>query len=97
EALDMITAAPDKYDIVLMDLQMPQMGGLEATRHIRAFEDERLKNAEAGAGRLPIIAMTANVFHDDIEACHAAGMNDHLGKPLDIDKVLEMLHKHLAA
>ena len=91
EALEMVTSAPQKYDIVFMDLQMPQMGGLEATRQIRAFEAETC----AAAGSVPIIAMTANVFKDDIEACRAAGMNDHLGKPLDFDKVMEILRKNL--
>ena len=88
EALDMIEAAPDKYDIVFMDVQMPKMDGLEATRHIRALP--ALQN-----GRLPIIAMTANVFKDDIEACFEAGMDDHIGKPLDIDRVMEKLRKYL--
>ena len=84
EALDMIQAAPDKYDIVFMDLQMPQMDGFKATRQIRKF----LKG-------VPIVALTANVFTSDIEKCFAAGMNDHLGKPLDIDKILEVLRKYL--
>jgi signal transduction histidine kinase len=88
EAVNVITAFPDKYDIVLMDIQMPTMDGLEATRIIRKHGG-RLKE-------IPIIAMTANVFKDDIEACTAAGMNGHLGKPLDIDKVLEVLNKWLA-
>jgi len=88
EALNMIEAAPDKYDIVLMDVQMPKMDGLEATRQIRALP--ALQGAE-----LPIIAMTANVFKDDIEKCLAAGMNDHLGKPLDIDKILDKLRIYL--
>jgi signal transduction histidine kinase/ActR/RegA family two-component response regulator len=89
EALDIITASPEKYDIVFMDLQMPVMGGLEATRLIRALP------SPAPRERLPIVAMTANVFKDDIEACIAAGMNGHLGKPLDIDKIIEVLRKYL--
>jgi CheY-like chemotaxis protein len=88
EALDMIEAAPDKYDIVLMDMQMPQMDGLEATRRIRALP--ALRGAE-----LPIMAMTANVFKEDIENCLAAGMNDHLGKPIDIDILITKLRKYL--
>jgi signal transduction histidine kinase/ActR/RegA family two-component response regulator len=88
EALEMVEAAPDKYDIIFMDVQMPHMDGLEATRCIRALP--ALKNS-----RLPIIAMTANVFMDDIENCLAAGMDDHLGKPLDIDKIFEKLHKYI--
>ena len=88
DALDMIKAAPDTYDIVFMDMQMPQMDGLEATRRIRALP--ALQNS-----KLPIIAMTANVFMDDIAACLAAGMDGHLGKPLDLDKVLEKLREYL--
>ena len=88
DALDMIEAAPDKYDIVFMDVQMPQMDGLEASRRIRAIPAVQY-------AKLPIIAMTANVFKEDIEACLAAGMDDHLGKPLDIDNVFEKLRKYL--
>jgi len=89
EALDMVEATPDKYDIVFMDLQMPQMDGYEATRRIRALP------ALQGSS-LPIVALSANVFTSDIEACLAAGMNDHLGKPLDIDKIFEVLRKYLS-
>jgi signal transduction histidine kinase/CheY-like chemotaxis protein len=88
EALDMIEAAPGKYDMVFMDVQMPGMDGLEATRRIRAL------SAPQSAG-LPIIAMTANVFKDDVEACLAAGMNDHIGKPLDMNTVLKKLRAFL--
>ncbi|MCL2792330.1 MAG: response regulator [Spirochaetaceae bacterium] len=88
EALDMLEAAPNKYDIVFMDVQMPKMDGLEATQRIRKLPV--LQNVN-----LPIIALTANVFKKDIEACLAAGMNEHLGKPLDINNVLEILHKYL--
>ena len=90
EALDMIKPDADKYDIVFMDVQMPKMDGLESTRRIRAIEAERKT-----ARRLPIIAMTANVFKDDIDECFAAGMDGHIGKPIDIDKVLEIMHKYL--
>ena len=88
EALDMVKSVPGKYDIVFMDVQMPIMDGFEATQCIRALPSPQ--NA-----RLPIIAMTANVFKDDIDACLAAGMDDHIGKPLDINTVLEKLHKYL--
>jgi CheY-like chemotaxis protein len=67
-------------------MQMPQMDGLEATRLIRALP-------ACGSDDLPIIAMTANVFKDDIEACLAAGM--HLGKPFDIEKVIAVLRRYL--
>ena len=88
EALEMIKASPKKYDAVLMDVQMPRMDGLEATRKIRALPE--LQDA-----KLPIIAMTANVFKSDIEECIAAGMDCHLGKPVDIDKMVETLKRFL--
>jgi len=88
EAVEMIRAAPDKYDLVFMDMQMPEMGGIEAARKIRALSLPR-KN------ELPIIAMTANVFKSDVEECLAAGMNDHIGKPLNLDEVLRCLFKYL--
>jgi len=69
---------------------MPVMDGLEATRRIRAFEAETPRKTYRG---IPIIAMTANVFRNDIERCLAAGMNDHIGKPIDIDEMFEKLRK----
>ena len=88
EALDIITEDPEKYDIVFMDVQMPKMDGYEATRAIRALPAMQKK-------RLPIIAMTANVFKSDIDDCLAAGMDGHIGKPLGISKVMEILGKYL--
>ena len=94
EALKMVKATPDKYDLVFMDVEMPFMNGHEATRCIRDFLKENDKSVRQRS-RLPIIAMTANVFKSDIEACLAAGMDDHLGKPLDIDRVIEKLREYL--
>jgi CheY-like chemotaxis protein len=90
EALQTVADAPHKYDAVFMDVHMPKMDGLEATQRIRALPalDDREK-------RLPIIAMTANVFKSDIDKCLAAGMDDHIGKPIDIDVVMEKLRKYL--
>jgi len=88
EALDMVRAAPDKYDLIFMDMQMPVMDGLEATRKIRNLP-------LTGSKKLPIIAMTANVFQEDIQKCRAAGMDDHIGKPIDLTKVLEKLREYL--
>jgi CheY-like chemotaxis protein len=90
QALDMFKEAPDKYDMVFMDMQMPKMDGCEATRQIRGLD-------HPNARTIPIIAMTANVFKDDIDNCLAAGMNDHIGKPLIIDIVYEKLRKFLLA
>jgi PAS domain S-box-containing protein len=88
EALRLFSAAPDRYDMIFMDIQMPEMDGYEATRRIRAL------NAQA-AGKVPIIAMTANVFREDVQRCLEAGMNDHVGKPLELHIVLEKLRKYL--
>ena len=100
EALRLFRENPGAYDLILMDLQMPEMDGFEATRHIRAMEREAAPESPAASkkyanGRIPIIAMTANVFREDVEKCQSAGMDDHLGKPLDIELVLEKLAKYL--
>ena len=89
QAVSKVESAPERYDIVFMDVQMPEMDGFEATRAIRALDIPRAKS-------LPIIAMTASVFREDIEKCLSAGMNDHVGKPLDIDDVLNKLRKYIA-
>jgi PAS domain S-box-containing protein len=90
EAVRMFEADPRSFDLILMDVQMPQMDGLEATRRIRALD-------EPWAKEVPIIATTANVFKEDIDRCLAAGMNDHVGKPLDFQEVLRKLREYLPA
>jgi len=87
-AVSMYSAAPEKYDIIFMDVQMPEMDGYDATRRIRELDVPSAKT-------VPIVAMTANVFREDIERCLDAGMNDHLGKPLEISIVLELIKKYL--
>jgi signal transduction histidine kinase/CheY-like chemotaxis protein len=88
EAVRMFSEAPRKYDIIFMDVQMPEMDGYEATRRIRALNVPEAKT-------IRIIAMTANVFREDIERCLEAGMDNHLGKPLEFEEVLEKLHTYL--
>jgi len=88
EAVRKFTESHGEYDIVLMDIQMPMMDGYEATRRIRASD-------VPGAKAIPIIAMTANVFREDIERCLESGMNDHLGKPVDYNAVITKLHDYL--
>lgn len=78
------TAQPFTYNAILMDIQMPVMDGLEATMAIRTLEHPQAKS-------IPIIAMTANAFTDDVNSCMAAGMNRHMSKPLNIDDLLEVL------
>jgi signal transduction histidine kinase/ABC-type amino acid transport substrate-binding protein/DNA-binding NarL/FixJ family response regulator len=118
EAVRAFKEAPNKYDMIFMDVQMPEMDGYEATRQIRAFEKELRSSSKAlefpkeiqatsfteGETRsynrdlqrqIPIIAMTANVFREDIEKCLEAGMNSHVGKPLDINEVIAKLRAYL--
>jgi CheY-like chemotaxis protein len=95
KAVKMFDQDPQRYDMIFMDVQMPEMDGFEATGRIRIIEDEwKKKNGKTGR-RIPIIAMTANVFKEDIERCLKAGMDDHLGKPLDIEVVMEKLRYYL--
>ena len=88
KALEMFTAAPDKYDMIFMDIQMPEMDGYTATRIIRELD---IPNAKT----IPIIALSANVFREDIEKCISAGMNGHIGKPINIEEVMQQLRKYL--
>jgi CheY-like chemotaxis protein len=88
EAVKMFTAAPNRYELIFMDLQMPEMDGYEATRRIRALDIPAAKT-------IPIVAMTANVFREDIERCLAAGMDSHVGKPLDFEEVMNRLNSYL--
>jgi CheY-like chemotaxis protein len=88
EALRLFREAPEKYGAILMDIHMPEMDGFEAARQIRALGVPK-------AAEIPIIAMTANVFQEDIGKCLAAGMNDHLGKPIDMEQVIRKLQKYL--
>ena len=87
-AVDRFKENPEKYDLIFMDVQMPIMDGYEATRCIRGLDIPRAKT-------IPIIAMTANVFREDVENAIAAGMNSHLGKPLNFDDVLDRLRTYL--
>jgi two-component system sensor histidine kinase/response regulator len=89
EALERI--AESNFDAVLMDCQMPVMDGFTATRRIREMESSR------GGKRLPIIALTANVMSEDREKCLAAGMDAHLGKPIEPAQVIEALSRFLKA
>jgi CheY-like chemotaxis protein len=82
--------------MIFMDVQMPEMDGYEATQSIRVIE-EKLSSASAdnNSRRIPIIAMTANVFKEDVERCLDAGMDDHVGKPLNFEEVLGKLRLYL--
>jgi CheY-like chemotaxis protein len=88
EAVREFNESPEDYDMILMDIQMPVMDGYDATRHIRSLDFPKAKS-------IPIIAMTANVFKEDIDNCLKSGMNSHIGKPLDFDEVIGKINTYL--
>jgi len=88
EAVDLFVKNADCCDMILMDMQMPEIDGLQATQMIR-----ELKTSKAAS--IPIIAMTANVFKEDVDRCIAAGMNGHLGKPIEITEIAKVLANYL--
>ncbi len=91
EAVDVYRSHPaGTFDVILMDVMMPEMDGLEATRQIRTSE-------QADSAEIPIIAMTANAFAEDVKKCKAAGMNEHIAKPLDADRALHIIARYKPA
>jgi len=87
-AADMFAASPPGYyNLIFMDMQMPTLDGIGATKLIRSMERQDAKD-------VTIVAMTANVFKEDVDRCIASGMNGHIGKPIDVDEVVEQLSKH---
>ncbi|MDR0936546.1 MAG: response regulator [Oscillospiraceae bacterium] len=90
EALIMFNNKPGFFDVILMDVQMPVMDGYTATRNIRSL-------GRSDAETIPIIAMTANVFKEDIEKCLESGMNEHIGKPVSPPDLIRVLRKYLKA
>jgi CheY-like chemotaxis protein len=86
-ALKTIDENPEKYELFLTDIHMPEMDGYETARRIRGLDRGE---------KIPIIAMTANVFREDIEKCLSAGMNDHIGKPVEIEELIRKLKKYLS-
>jgi CheY-like chemotaxis protein len=83
EAVDIFTADPEKYDLILMDIQMPIMDGKAATKLLR----------ETGFSQIPIVAMTAEAMKGDREKCLEAGMNDYIAKPIKRDVVFKIVKK----
>ena len=111
QAVEMFEQEPYKYSIIFMDIHMPEMDGYEATRRIRIIESKQsadsIDSGAAGLGsgetqkdprkQIPIIAMTANVFKEDVEKCLATGMNGHISKPIDFDEIMKYLNLYLKA
>jgi two-component system sensor histidine kinase/response regulator len=105
EAVKKYTASPEDFDLILMDVQMPLMDGIEATHAIRNWENKRNGTGTAseaepqvqktGANKVPIIAVTAAAMKGDKERCFEAGMDDYISKPIRRDQVFEALAKHV--
>jgi len=114
-AVKMFTESPYKYDLIFMDIQMPEMDGYQATKKIREFEQNLSDNAGISLNignesmefaaqtpaqsehykSVPIVAMTANVFREDVEKCMACGMNGHIRKPIDLNELFGLLKQYL--
>ena len=89
EAVDIFDKSKESdFDLIIMDIMMPVLDGLEATRKIRSLQ-------RRDATKIPIIAMTANAFREDIQKSLDAGMNEHISKPVDIDTILITINKFL--
>ena len=86
KAVELFEQSPADFDMILMDIQMPELDGYGATRKIRMLDNPHAKT-------IPIIAMTANIFREDVEKCLASGMNAHLGKPLEIAEVIRAIKR----
>jgi len=111
QAVEMFAKEPKKYEVIFMDIHMPKMDGYEATKKIRILEKnantnhvctsftygETRSNNGDSLKRIPIIAMTANVLKEDINKCTNAGMDDHVGKPIVLETILEKLRYYLTA
>jgi CheY-like chemotaxis protein len=89
EAVHLFSEDPERFSLIMMDLQMPVMDGLTATERLRASEDV------SWAREVPIIAMTANAFKEDAQMCIKAGMNEHIAKPFDMTDLLQRLSHYL--
>jgi CheY-like chemotaxis protein len=94
EALGKYTTSPLRFDLIFMDIQMPEMDGLESTRAIRKFETALKAGAEIKA-HIPIVAMTANAIKGDREICLEAGMDDYVAKPIQRELVYEIIEKYM--
>jgi len=90
EVCEMMRKSPEKYNVIFMDLQMPEMGGIEATQEIRNMDNEHCRT-------IPIIAMTANVFKEDVDKCLEVGMNGHIAKPIEEMTVLKALAEYIGS
>jgi CheY-like chemotaxis protein len=93
EAFEKYTASPNNFDLILMDIQMPEMDGIESAKAIRKWEASKSGDS---VRRIPIIAMTANTLMGDKEKCIKAGMNDYVVKPIKKESLYKLIEKWIA-
>jgi CheY-like chemotaxis protein len=94
EAFDIYTSTPEAFDMIFMDVQMPEMDGLASTEKIRTWEAAKT-GCDPSYIRIPIIAMTANAMNEDREECLATGMDNYLSKPIKRETIYEMVEKYI--
>lgn len=97
EAVEKYTGSPGDFDLIFMDVQMPEMDGMEATEAIRAGELELATSNSQPSTRIPIIAMTAHAMKGDRKKCLDAGMDDYITKPIKREVVFDIIEKWVFA
>ncbi|MBW2054890.1 MAG: response regulator, partial [Deltaproteobacteria bacterium] len=93
EAVEKFTTSPADFDLIFMDMQMPEMDGTEATHRIREWEESVICNSQSAIKRIPIIAVTANAMKEDRKKCFECGMDDHITKPIKSELLLKVIEK----
>ncbi|MBW2248402.1 MAG: response regulator [Deltaproteobacteria bacterium] len=93
EAVEKFTTSPADFDLIFMDMQMPEMDGTEATHRIREWEESAICNSQSAIKRIPIIAVTANAMKEDRKKCFECGMDDHITKPIKSELLLKVIEK----
>jgi CheY-like chemotaxis protein len=96
EAIEKFTASPADFDLIFMDMQMPEMDGTEATHRIREWEKSAIRNPQSAIKRVPIIALTANAMKEDRKKCFECGMDDHITKPIKSEILLKVIDKWIS-
>ena len=96
EAVEKFTTSPADFDLIFMDMQMPEMDGTEATHRIREWEESAICNPQSEIKRIPIIALTANAMKEDRKKCFECGMDDHITKPIKSEILLKVIEKWIS-
>jgi CheY-like chemotaxis protein len=96
EAVEKFTTSPEDFDLIFMDMQMPEMDGTQAAQRIREWEKSTISNQQSAIERTPIIALTANAMKEDRKKCFECGMDDHITKPIKSEILLKVIDKWIS-